>query len=146
MYALAIEDGDLQISGGSYDVRTGAAKTEQDVTLALGEPLGNDRFHPGFGSQLYNFIGLPLTQAALFQVEQEVARVVNNYAAVQYDQIQTDALSGSPSRFTTSEIIGQVTQIQVDGSLDTILITISIQTVDEQDLILSTSIGGSGNA
>jgi phage baseplate assembly protein W len=145
LFTLALRDGDLQIAGGSYALHDGAAKTQQDVGLALGEPLGNDRFHPGFGSTLWTFIGLPLSPAALLQVQQEASRVVQNYAAIQYDQIQSQVLQQTASRFSTAEIIGQVSSVDVTGLLDTITIKITIQTVDEQDLVLSASIGG-GNA
>ena len=145
MFGLRLIDGDLAISGGSYQLCDGAVKTEQDVWLALGEPLGNDRFHPGWGSTLLTFIGLPMTDTLLFQVQQEALRVVGNYQAVQYDQVQTDALTQTTSRFTTAELIGQITSVTVTGSLDTITITIAIQTIDEQDLVLTATIGG-GNA
>lgn len=145
VYGLRLIDGDLQISGGSYLLCDGAVKTEQDVTCALVEPLGNDRFHPGWGSTLHNFIGLPGTDTTLFQVQQEAMRVVSNYQAVQYDQVQADALSGTHSRFSTSELIGQVTSVDVQGLLDTFTITIAIQTIDEEDLVLTASVGG-GNA
>lgn len=142
MYGLRLTDGDLQIVGGSYQLCDGATKTQQDVGLALGEPLGNDRFHPGWGSQLFDYIGLILDQATLFEIEQEVARVIANYTQVQYDQIQADALTQSASRFTTAEIIGEVTGIDVSAALDTVTVGISITTADEQDLVLTASVGG----
>lgn len=145
MFSLRLVDGDLQISAGAYQLCDGTVKTEQDVTLALGEPLGNDRFHPGFGSQLINYIGLPLTQTTQYQIEQEIARVIQNYAAVQYDLVQQDALSQTPSRFTTAEIIGEVTSITVSSAQDTVTAVIGIQTADEQDILLTASVG-SGNA
>lgn len=144
---MKLTDGDLSIVGGSYALCDGAVKTEQDVTCALIEPLGNDRFHPGWGSTLYRFIGLPMTPTTLFQVQQEAARVLNNYMAVQYDLVQTDTLNQTPSRFTTSELIGQVTSVVAAGTLDTITLTITIQTVDEQDLVLTaTTTAGGGDA
>jgi phage baseplate assembly protein W len=141
VYTLAISNRDLQLSGAGYTMVDGAAKTKQDLRMALGEPLGNDRFHPGYGSQLTDFIGLILDVGTQFQIQQEISRVVQNYIAVQYDRIQADIAAGLPSRFTSSEIVGEVTGIQVYSSQDIVNAVITIKNVDEQDIELIASVG-----
>ncbi len=134
MRTLAIESGDLVLSGGSYLLYGGAALVAQDLRMALGEPLGNDRFHPGWGSRLHDFIGVPLDEAARFDVEQECGRVVSNYVAVQRDKILRDTLAADRSRFQTSEVVAQVQGVQVTASGDTVSARVLIRTVDNQQV------------
>lgn len=141
MYTLAISSGDLQISGNGYTLADGAAKTKQDLRMALGEPLGNDRFHPGYGSILRDYIGEMLSADTQFQIQQEISRVVQNYIAVQYDRIQADIAQGLPSRFSTAEIVGEVTGITVFSTGPVVSAVISIKNVDEQSIELLATAG-----
>lgn len=140
MDTLALKEGDFTLVGGSFGFFTGAPKVEQDLKLALGEPIGNDRFHPGWGSQLSQFIGFPLDMALAFQVQQECARVVNNYIAVQLDKIQTQTLNGQQSTFNTSDVIASVSGLNVNPTNNRIDILITIETADSATVTLSTSV------
>ncbi len=142
MRTLAIESGDLVLSGGAYLTRTGAALVAQDLRMALGEPLANDRFHPGWGSRLFDFVGVPLDEATRFDVEQECGRVVANYAAVQRDKIQRDTLAAQRSRYRTDEVVGQVQGVQVSASLDTVSVRVLIRTVDNQQVAVELETAG----
>lgn len=142
MRTLAVVDGDLSLSGASYAMLDGAPKVAQDLRLALGEPLGNDRFHPGWGSRLLDMVGVPLDEATRFSVEQEVQRVVTNYAAVQRDKIQRDTLTASRSRYQTADVVAEVQDVQVVASLDTVQVAILIRTVDGQQVVLTSRTGG----
>lgn len=134
MRTLAVQSGDLALVGGSYLLYDGAALVAQDLRMALGEPLGNDRFHPGWGSRLHDFIGVPLDEATRFDVEQECGRVISNYVAVQRDRIQRDTLAAERSRYRTSEVVAQVQGVGVTASLDTVSVRVSVRTVDSQQV------------
>ncbi len=134
MRTLAIQHGDLTLVGGSYLTYEGAALVAQDLRMALGEPLGNDRFHPGWGSRLDGFIGVPLDEAARFDVEQECGRVVGNYVAVQQDRIRRDTLTAQRSRYRTSEVVAQVQGVDVTARLDTVAVRVTVRTVDGQSV------------
>lgn len=142
MRTLAVVDGDLSLSGSSYAMLDGAPKVAQDLRLALGEPLGNDRFHPGWGSRLVDMVGLPLDEATRFGVEQEARRVITNYAAVQRDKIQRDTLTASRSRYQTSDVVAEVQDVRVTATLDTVQVEILLRTVDGQQVVLTSRAGG----
>lgn len=136
MRTLAIESGDLVLAGGSYRMYQGGALVAQDLRMALGEPLGNDRFHPGWGSRLHDFIGTPLDEAARFDVEQECGRVISNYVAVQRDKIMRDTLAAFRSRYRTDEVVGQIQGVQVTANLDTVSVRVLVRTVDSQQVVI----------
>lgn len=137
MKALAVVGRDLVLDGGSYRFVDGASKVVQDLRLALGEPLGTDRFHPGWGSQLDQYVGLPLVESTRFAVEQEVARVAANYAAVQRDRIRRDTLAGDKSRFKTADVLTQVDQIRVTSDADAVRVAVTVRTADGQTVVVT---------
>jgi len=138
---LAIRGGDLVLVGGAFETLVGPARVAQDLRMALGEPLGNDRFHPGYGSRLEEYVGLPLTEAARYEVEQEVGRVVGNYGAVQRDKIQRDTVAGVRSRYTTADVLSEVSDVLVASSLDTVAVRIGIRTADGQTATVASGAG-----
>lgn len=130
MKALLLSSGDLAVGqSGDYAVIVDAFKVKQDVRNALVEPMGNDRFHPGWGSSLLDYVGQIADDLQRVTVTGEVNRVVGNYAAVQRDRITADVLSGSTSRFTTDEILSAVTGVALIANQDRFSIKITIGTV-----------------
>lgn len=142
MKAWEISNRDLVLTGGAYAPIDGAPKVMQDLRCALAEPLGNDRFHPGWGSRLEEFVGLPLDDVVTFDVQQEAQRVAANYAAVQRDKIQRDSLTGSMSRYRTADVLVGVDSITVSRSFDQIQVTIRLRTGDNQATALDVTVGG----
>ena len=135
-----LSDGDLVIGTNSdLQMATGLTKVAQDVRGALLEPIGNDRFHPGWGSSLDTYIGAP----ALVDVEQtvltEVNRVVGNLAAVQRDQIESQALQGGDTTWSTDEVLAGVTGVSVQQSTDTVAVAITLGTVAGETTTISES-------
>lgn len=140
MKTLALRDGDLVVGPGGYALLSGPSMVAQDLRCALLEPLGNDRFHPGFGSQAEDFIGLTDSLDAQFEVQQEVARVVQNYVAVQRDRIERDALRGVKSRYKTNEVVAEVEGIQVRQVGDTLYVKIRLRTISNESVDLITAV------
>lgn len=141
MKTLQLRNGDLVIGPNGHETVTGGSMVAQDLRCALGEPVGNDRFHPGYGSVLESFVGQILDPTALFMAEQEVNRVVANYAAIQSDRIQRDALSAARSRFTTADIISSVGQVSVTSNIDAVQVEIAIKTMSGQDVAIAVGTG-----
>lgn len=141
MYTLQLRNGDFVLGSGGFQTITGASKVVQDLRCALVEPVGNDRFHPGYGSLLQDFIGEPLDEILAFSVQQEVARVVQNYSAVQRDQIEADVLSGLASRYNSADVIANLSDIKSTLVGDRLYVQVALTTLDAQSLVLTTNVG-----
>lgn len=140
MKTLQLHNGDLVIGSTGYEMVTGASLVAQDLRCALGEPIGNDRFHPGYGSALSTFIGQPLDESTRFTVEQEVNRVVGNYSAIQQDKIQRDALTAARSRFSTADVVSSVTDVKVEAVYDSVKVSVEITTMAGQNLTVEAGV------
>ena len=140
MKALRLEGGDLVVGAGGFETLSGPTKVAQDLRLALGEPMGNDRFHPGFGSVLDTFIGQTQDDDITFQVEQEVLRVTSNYSLVQEDLIRRAVWSNQPAR-NTDEVFGRVSAIKFTSHPAMISAEIMVETVDGSAFVVETETG-----
>jgi phage baseplate assembly protein W len=134
---LQISGGDLVVVGGGYATVEGSARLAQDLRMGLGEPLGNDRFHPGWGSRLEDYVGLPLSDATRFEIEQEVGRVVGNYAAVQRDRIERDTAQGVRSRYRTADVLAEVSDVAVASRLDSVSVVVAIRNATGQSTVIA---------
>lgn len=135
-----LDDGDLVIGTNSdLAMVTGSNKVAQDVRGALLEPIGNDRFHPGWGSDLESYIGTPAFTDVETTVRSEVNRVVGNLAAVQRDQIESQSLNTQISTWTTNEVIAGVTSVAVHQTYDSVAVEITIGTVSGETATIAES-------
>lgn len=132
MKALALSNGDLVVSQHGHATISGPSKIRQDLALALSEPLGDDRFHTEWGSVLPSYIGLPITGQTQSLVQSEVSRVLAYYITVRDEYIYQDRLSGSRSRFDSSDVVSTINSIGVSispNNADTIQVKISLTTL-----------------
>lgn len=141
MKTFALRGGDLVIQSGGYAMATGHDKIHQDLRGAMLEPVGNDRFHPAFGSQIDRFIGGIADTMTAFKVRQEVGRILSNYVAIQQDRISRDIQQGTKSRFLASEVIANIDDIQVDIVADSVSLTVRIRTMEDSSVTLTTEVG-----
>lgn len=141
MKTLMLKDGDLVVGAVGHETISGPSMVAQDLRGALIEPLGNDRFHPGYGSTIDSFIGQSQSEEVLFEVEQEVLRVTNNYSAVQEDFIRRAAWENRPSR-NTNEVFGRVDSIKFNPEPTRLGVNIQIKTVDGSSFVVDTMTGG----
>lgn len=137
MKTLKLSNGDLTLSGRAFAEVSGTGKVAQDLRGALAEPLGNDRFHPGWGSTLGDFISTIADEETQFEVEAEVNRVISNYAAIQRDKVVADIHSGGGSRFTTDEILQRVAGVSTTVTQDRVAIDIRLQTASGEVVALN---------
>lgn len=136
-----LNNGDLEVGLSSdYQMVEGGAKVAQDLAGALLEPVGVDRFHPGWGSSLHDYTGLVADETSRFSAEQEIKRVISDYAAIQRDKIQQDILSGTASRFVNSEVIVGIGGINVNLNRDTISVNIGIRTASGSGVVVAEAV------
>lgn len=128
MHTLALSGGDLVAASSGHAVIDGTAMVRQNLALALGEPIGTDRFHPGWGSTLSAQTGTPLTEAAVTGLRAEAIRVVQAMIAAQGAVITADAASGARSRFSAADVISRLIDVQVTPALDTARVFVKVNT------------------
>jgi phage baseplate assembly protein W len=141
MKTLALSNGDLVVGQSGHAVVSGATKVRQDLSLALGERWGTDRFHGDrWGSVLIDYIGQPLTEDMEFQVRSEVSRVIAQYIAIQDQEVYQDMLNGRRSRFATADVVRKVNDIEAQVRDDSISIRISLTTQAGLDVELNRTV------
>ena len=140
MKTLLLRDGDLVVSRRDYRTVTGTGKLAQDLRGALAEPLGNDRFHTGWGSTLEQFIGLLIDPYTEVDIRSEVNRVIGNYASVQRDKVEADVNGDGDSRFTTSDLVDRIEQVLVGSTYDTVNIGIRLRAVSGEVVVLNEAV------
>lgn len=136
-----LRDGDLVVSARDYALISGTGKIAQDLRGALLEPMGNDRFHTGWGSLLDDAVGASLTEDMRLDVESEVNRIIANYAAIQNDRIDADLVSDGEPRYTTDEILSSIESVTVTTEIDKATVNIRLRTASGEIVALTESIG-----
>jgi phage baseplate assembly protein W len=129
MKTLALANGDLVVTPTGHRTISGSAKIRQDLALALGEPLGDDRFHRSWGSMLLSYIGQPIDTTTNALIRAEVSRVLAQYVSVRDEYILADQQTGSRSRFDTSDVVSEVLGISATQEFDTIKVQVSLRTL-----------------
>jgi hypothetical protein len=105
MKTLALVNGDLAIgTNGAYLLYSGASRIKQDLTLALTEEYGTDRFHPTYGSIVQGYLGQVLSAELMQLVRAEVNRVLQNYLIIQQNEVLRDSLVDVANRYDTSDV------------------------------------------
>jgi hypothetical protein len=141
MKTLQIRNGDLFVAPGGYGMLTGAAKVRQDLACAILEGLGEDRFHPRWGSTLPNMVGTPYMITTHTVMQSEVRRIVNNYMATQSQALQRDRIEGRQSRYSAQEIITKILDIKIGFRADRVTIRVLLQSLAGEQMSVATFIG-----
>jgi hypothetical protein len=92
------------------------------------EPLGQDRFHPRWGTILEEFVGRAIGKETSTYIRSEIQRLVQNYIVVQTTQIERDQRAGRKSRYRPSEILTGASNIQIQQSYDRINVRVTLET------------------
>jgi phage baseplate assembly protein W len=128
MKQLGLRNGDLIATRHGHETVTGSERIRLDLTVALGQEFGTDRFHLKFGSYLNRFLGNPVGPELAFAVEAEVVRVVNNYISIQQAAISNDQLYGRRSRMSTADVVTAIASVDAQPYLDRIFIRLQLST------------------
>jgi phage baseplate assembly protein W len=141
MQQLAISNGDLVLGQGGFAPVTGRARVIQDLAGALREPVGTDRFHPGYGSMLPAYIGQVLNDDLTALVEAEIYRVVQNYMMSRVAQMQEGQLSGRRTPLRADEVVSNITSIDFRQRHDRLDVRVSLATMAPSPVTIVTSVG-----
>lgn len=141
MKTLLLAQGDLVLGPVGHQTVTGSAKVRQDLALALGEEYGNDRFHRQWGSVILRYVGQPIDAALELAVYSEVNRVLSAYIGAQRQGIKRDSLTGRMSRYTTSDVVTGVRTIDVKANLDTIKVSMVLETASNEMVAITRTVG-----
>jgi phage baseplate assembly protein W len=148
MYQFALVSGDFMIgTNGSYTTYTGAQRIQQDLTLALSDVYGTDRFHPSWGSILPSYLGTINSPTMQTLVKAEVNRVLQNYLIItQSGIIQSSMMNvtndNDPSQsYSTADVVRSVNSINVSSNMDTIYVSVSLTTLAGQSITVGQKIG-----
>jgi phage baseplate assembly protein W len=138
MRAFLIKGGDLVVGGSAgFQTVSHRKKVQQDLGLAISEPVGTDRFHPNFGSSLPSYIGTAQTDITLALIEGEIRRVIANYNAIQTAQVQADILARVRSRIANDEIISRIDKIDIKQTYDAVTVRVYIVTRAGDTLLIN---------
>ena len=141
MKQLELRDGDLTVGPGGYAMIRGARRVQQDLGAAVREVLGNDRFHPGWGTVLADHVGQRQSNEVIMLIRAEVSRVIHNYIAIQTGQITSDMDAGVRPRYGPDEIVADVGVVEVQQRLDQINVRVTIRTYSGEDVTILRSVG-----
>lgn len=136
MQTLQLKNGDLVLAQGGYALITGQDRIRQDLSLALRDEYGTDRFHPGWGSVIMRYIGNPITPQLEMLVRGEVNRVVQNYILIQKSEVLRDSQVDVKGRFTTSDVVRALRSITVSIKQDTINIVLVLETLARETVTI----------
>ena len=140
MRGFLVQDGDLVLGQLGYAEISGATKVGQDLSFAIQEPYGCDRFHAGWGSLLSSMIGTAQTGSSLQQVQNEINRVVGNYINVQTSIIQATALANQVPTYTNDDVVSSIENIAVSQNTTTIAATLNVLCVSGSNVLLTPTV------
>jgi phage baseplate assembly protein W len=126
---LALVNGDLMPAQGGYLLYSGVDRIRQDLTLALLEDYGYDRFHPRWGSVIKQYIGNVITPQLQSLVRAEVNRIVQNYIAIQQAEVLRDSQVDVVGRFSTSDVVRSLLSIKTTIEMDRIDVQLALETL-----------------
>lgn len=141
MQGFALVNGDIVTGQSGYQMVSGIAKIEQDLTVATIEPYGSDPYHPGWGSYMDSYVGMdPSTAAAL--ATSEVSRLVSNYMTVQQYQQTTALANGQSSPFTNDDYVTGLAGVDTTQDLTSMTVQANVTTASGATVGVSTTVGG----
>lgn len=122
-FTIELQDGDISLSGNTFSVIDGIEKLKQDLSTWLRERYRSDRFHTSYGSTLDLFIGGVISPETLFEIENEVGRVLMNYQALQYRRYRED-----PQSLTPDEILSEINNVTASATFDRVEVSVDFST------------------
>jgi hypothetical protein len=147
-WSLAIQNGDLALSGSDYTIVTGEDKLIQDLTCYILERLGTDPNHPDYGSILNggvdgsgtvipSMIGVNNNTIAQSRVQGELQRILLAYQNMQLARAKSDIALYGKTTFSRGEVLLSVDSFTMQSTLDTLSVIIGITTGNNTSVTLN---------
>lgn len=140
MKTFTLDGGDLALGQSGYALVEGSLKLRQDLAVALREPFGCDRFHPRWGSLLYDYVGMIAHDEAAILVRGEITRLLQNYIHIQGNIMAADVAAGRKSRFSRGEMIQDLKGIDIAPELDRFKVRVQINTMSNDQVTLTQTV------
>jgi len=134
MKTLELLNGDFVIGQGGFVMIEGLKKVHQDLSVLVREALGEDRFHPMWGSILQDFVGREIGIETEADVRNEINRIIQNYMIMQTRQIQVDQTMGRRPRHKPEEIIREIRGIDIQQRNDRFNVRVKVRTSSGDEL------------
>jgi len=140
-FDLSIEKGDIKISSsGSVQTVSGNSKLRQDIVKILLTDLGDNKFHPKYGShvgalQIGHYADSKLMS---LDIETSARNALKNLVALQRSQARRQALS--PGEVIVDILNVTVKRDEVDPRLYNILVSVLTQELTEVSSLVSVRI------
>lgn len=146
-WSLALQNGDLALSGASLATVTDANKLTQDLRCALAERMGDDDMHPTFGSLIDggvtpsgqvipSVIGMDDVNQVAATIQSEVTRIVAAYQAQQLNRAKDDLTTYNRVSLSSAEVLLSST-IDFVQETDSLLVTITLSTAAGEDITVA---------
>jgi phage baseplate assembly protein W len=132
--------GDLVVGSGGYEMVEGVQKVRQDLGIIVREPYGIDRFHPDWGTVLYQWIGQPISEYTRMMIESEITRMIRNYSTLQLEAMERDVVGSRKPRFSTGEIVAEVETIETRQEADRLHMKVTVRTVSDEQVDLTKTV------
>ena len=137
MRTFLLRDGDFDLNGDRYRMVEGTARLQQQVGLCVREPWQIDRFHPGWGSVLPNWIGNSIIDRSVdMDVGNEIRRVVRNFAASTAGEVRRRANLGLQPVMRPSEVLSGVMSITIRHQLDRLYVRTVLTTASQTEFTI----------
>ena len=143
MKTFQIKNGDLVLAGDRYAMVEGVARVQQQLGLGLREPFGGDRFHPGWGSMIPEWIGRTIQGGIQDEIRIEIIRVVRAHIMVQNGALKRAAASSQKTPITMDEVISEITEIKFRQEQDNLIVKVGLRTAGFKEFSILTSTAGS---
>jgi phage baseplate assembly protein W len=131
-FDLRIENGDLKINAdGTLSTVAGNSKLRQDILKILLTSLGDNKFHPKYGSHVGKLqIGSYVDERIIsLDIESSARTALRNLMSLQRSQSRRQSLSPGE---TIVDILGlEVTRDKADPRLYNIFISVATQSLDK---------------
>ena len=143
MRTHALRNGDLELIGDRFVMVEGAARVQQQLGLCMREPWGINRFHPGWGSVMPNWVGsVAISPLSDMDLRNEVLRVIKNHITSTNESINRRANAGQRPVITASEIIVNVSNIVIRQQQDRVFVRVALSTASAAEFSLIINPGG----
>jgi phage baseplate assembly protein W len=130
-FDLRLENGDLKINAdGTLSTVTGNSKLRQDILKILLTDLGDNKFHPKYGSHVGKLqIGTHADEKiASLDIESSARAALRNLMSLQRSQSRRQALT--PGEIIIDILNLEVTRDKVDPRLYNIFVSVLTQSLD----------------